>query len=161
MTAAAAHPTDPTSVRYLRPGWFTKHVFNRAMRGLARIGVSPLGLRELSVRGRSSGEWRTNPVNLLEVDGLRYLVAPRGETQWVRNLRVAGTGRLRLGRRVEDIAAVELADDAKPPVLREYLRRFRAEVKVFFEGLDVDATEEQLAAIAPGFPAFQVLTREV
>jgi hypothetical protein len=149
--------TETTAVRYLPPGWFTTHVFNRAMRRLARIGISPLGLRELSVRGRTSGEWRTNPINLLEVDGFRYLVAPRGDTQWARNLRVAETGRLRLGRRVEDIVAVELADDLKVPVLREYLRRFRAEVKVFFEGLDVDATDAQLAEIAPGFPAFQVL----
>jgi deazaflavin-dependent oxidoreductase (nitroreductase family) len=156
-----ATPTTPTEARYLQPGWFTQHVFNRAMRRLARMGISPLGLHELSVRGRSSGEWRTNPVNLLEVDGLRYLVAPRGETQWVRNLRVATTGRLRLGRRVEDVVAVELADADKAPILREYLRRFRAEVKVFFEGLDVDATDEQLAEVAPGFPAFQVLTHEV
>jgi hypothetical protein len=154
MTQLAA--TSPTDVRYLRPGWFTKHVFNRAMRRLARIGVSPLGLRELSVRGRSSGEWRSNPVNLLELDGLRYLVAPRGETQWVRNLRVAKTGRIRLGRRVEEIVAVELADDLKIPVLREYLRRFRAEVQVFFEGVDLDASDAQLAEIAPGFPAFEV-----
>jgi deazaflavin-dependent oxidoreductase (nitroreductase family) len=149
---------EPTATdRYLRPTWFTQHVLNRTIRRLARLGLSPKGLRELQVRGRTSGEWRTSAVNLLEVDGRRYLVAPRGHTQWVRNIRVAGEGRLRLGRRVEAIAVRELADDEKLPVLREYLVRWRSEVKVFFEGLDVDATDAELAAIASGFPAFEVL----
>ena len=149
--------TAPTTDRYLRPSWFTHQVLNRSIRRLARLGLSPKGLRELQVRGRTSGELRTTAVNLLEVDGQRYLVAPRGHTQWVRNIRAAGEGRLRLGRRVEAIRVRELADDEKLPVLREYLVRWRSEVKVFFEGLDVDATDEQLAAIAPGFPAFEVL----
>jgi deazaflavin-dependent oxidoreductase (nitroreductase family) len=149
---------EPTATdRYLRPTWFTQHVLNRTIRRLARLGLSPKGLRELQVRGRTSGEWRTTAVNLLEVDGQRYLVAPRGHTQWVRNIRVAGAGRLRLGRRVEAIAVRELADEEKLPVLREYLVRWRSEVKVFFEGLDVDATDAELAAVAPGFPAFEVL----
>jgi deazaflavin-dependent oxidoreductase (nitroreductase family) len=148
---------EPTATdRYLRPTWFTQHVLNRTIRRLARLGLSPKGLRELQVRGRTSGEWRTTAVNLLEVDGQRYLVAPRGHTQWVRNIRVAGEGRLRVGRRVEAIAVRELVDDEKLPVLREYLVRWRSEVKVFFEGLDVDATDAELAAIAPGFPAFEV-----
>jgi deazaflavin-dependent oxidoreductase (nitroreductase family) len=149
---------EPTATdRYLRPTWFTQHVLNRTIRRLARLGLSPKGLRELQVRGRTSGEWRTTAVNLLEVDGQRYLVAPRGHTQWVRNIRVAGDGRLRVGRRVEAIAVRELPDDEKLPVLREYLVRWRSEVKVFFEGLDVDATDAELAAIAPGFPVFEVL----
>jgi deazaflavin-dependent oxidoreductase (nitroreductase family) len=143
-------------VRYLRPGWFTQHVVNRVVRRLARLGLSPKGLRELQVVGRSSGEVRTTAVNLLEVDGHRYLVAPRGTTQWVRNIRVAGGGHLRIGRRLEPIAVSELADADKPAVLREYLRRWRSEVKVFFEGIDVDASDEQIAGIAPGFPVFEV-----
>ena len=146
-----------TTDRYLRPTWFTHHVLNRSIRRLARLGLGPKGLRELQVRGRTSGELRTTAVNLLEVDGHRYLVAPRGRTQWVRNLRVAGEGRIRLGRRLEAFAARELSDDEKLPVLREYLVRWRSEVKVFFEGLDVDASDDELAAIAPGFPAFEVL----
>jgi deazaflavin-dependent oxidoreductase (nitroreductase family) len=148
--------SDAEPARYVRPSWFTHHVANRAVRRLARLGLSPKGLRELQVRGRTSGEWRTTAVNLLELDGARYLVAPRGETQWVRNLRAAGAGRLRLGRQVEEFTAVELADGQKVPVLREYLRRWRAEVKVFFDNLDADASDEQLAEIAPGFPVFEV-----
>lgn len=155
MTATDTSPNE-RPVRYLQPGWFTQHVMNRAVRRLARLGLSPKGLRELQVVGRSSGQVRTVPVNLLEVDGHRYLVAPRGTTQWVRNIRVAGGGDLRIGRRLEPIAVTELGDADKPAVLREYLQRWRSEVKVFFEGIDVDATDQQIAAIAPGFPVFEV-----
>ena len=83
----------------MSPGWFTRNVFNRAVAFMTRNGVSVLGSRVLAVRGRTSGEWRTTPVNLLEHEGRRYLVAPRGEAQWVRNLRAAGTGQLRVGER--------------------------------------------------------------
>jgi hypothetical protein len=83
--------------RYVEPGWFTRNIFNRAIAGLTRLGVSVWGSRQLRVRGRTSGEWRSTPVNLLTFEGERFLVAPRGETQWVRNLRVAGTGELRVG----------------------------------------------------------------
>jgi deazaflavin-dependent oxidoreductase (nitroreductase family) len=142
--------------RYLEPDWFTRNVFNRAVRRLTRSGVSVYGSRELRVRGRSTGEWRTTPVNLLTVDGERYLVAPRGTTQWVRNLRAAGTGELRVGRKVEAFSASELPDAAKQPVLREYLRRWGWEVGKFFEGLDAKATDEQMATAAPEFPVFRI-----
>jgi deazaflavin-dependent oxidoreductase (nitroreductase family) len=142
--------------RYVRPGWFTRNVFNGAVAGLTRLGVSVAGSRELRVRGRTSGEWRTVPVNLLTVGGTRYLVAPRGTTQWVRNLRAAGGGELRIGRRTEAFSANELDDDAKAPVLREYVRRWGWELGSFFEGVDKDATDADLARIAPGFPVFTV-----
>jgi deazaflavin-dependent oxidoreductase (nitroreductase family) len=146
--------TDAT--RYLEPGWFTRNIFNRAIRGLTRIGISVAGSRELRVRGRKSGEWRTTPVNLMPLDGERYLVAPRGQAQWVRNIRASGTGELRVGRRVEPFQAAEIADTAKVPILREYVRRWGWEVGQFFEGVDKNATDEQLAGIAPGFPVFRV-----
>jgi len=63
------------------------------------------------VRGRTSGEWRSNPVNLLTINERHYLVAPRGETQWVRNLRVAASGELRVGRRIQPFTSIELVDD--------------------------------------------------
>src|SRR5579859_3552440 len=110
------------ATHYRAPGWFTRNVFNQLVAFLTKRGISILGSRVLAVRGRASGEWRTTPVNLLTYEGRRYLVAPRGETQWVRNLRVARDGELRVGRRVEAFRAVELADDEKPPVLRAYLR---------------------------------------
>jgi hypothetical protein len=90
------------------------------------------------------------------VEGERYLVAPRGHTQWVRNLRAAGTGELRLGRRVEAFTATELDDEEKLPVLREYLRKWAWEVGAFFEGVDKDSPDEVLRAAAPGFPAFRI-----
>jgi hypothetical protein len=99
---------------------------------------------------------RTTPVNLLTVDDVRYLVAPRGQTQWVRNLRVAGGGELRVGRRVQRFTAVELADADKPPVLRAYLKRWAWEVGMFFENITPESTDEQLLGIAPGFPVFRV-----
>ena len=142
--------------RYIVPDWFTKNVFNRSVRWLTRRGLSVAGSRELRVVGRSSGQVRTTAVNLLDVDGQRYLVSPRGTTQWVRNLRAAGTGELRVGRRIEAVEADELPDDAKPPVLKAYLDRWGWEIGRFFEGLDKHATVEQLAAIAPGFPVFRV-----
>ncbi|MFI6158136.1 nitroreductase family deazaflavin-dependent oxidoreductase [Kitasatospora sp. NPDC051170] len=124
--------------------------------GLTKAGISLMGSRVLAVRGRKSGEWRTTPVNLLVHGGERYLVAPRGHVQWVRNLRASGTGELRVGRRVEAFSAVELADADKPEVLREYLRRWAWEVKYFFEDVTVDSPTEELLRIAPGFPVFRV-----
>jgi len=146
-----------TESRYVEPGWFTKHVFNRAVRRLTRWGLSVAGSRELRVRGRTSGEWRSTPVNLLSIAGERYLVAPRGTTQWVRNIRVTPQAELRVGRRSETFRAQELADAAKGPVLREYLRRWGWEVGAFFEGVDKNATDDDITRIAPDFPVFRVL----
>lgn len=145
------------SDHFKRPGWFTKNVFNRAVAGLTRLGVSVWGSRVLEVRGRTSGEWRRTPVNLLTIDGERYLVSPRGHSQWVRNMRVSGGGRLRIGPRSETFTATELLDDErKVPVLRAYLKRWKAEVGVFFDGVGPDSSEEQLRAAAPKHPVFRL-----
>jgi deazaflavin-dependent oxidoreductase (nitroreductase family) len=144
-----------TLSRYVEPSRMD-HLFNRTVAALTKLGISVWGSRVLHVRGRSSGEWRTTPVNLLTVDGVRYLVAPRGVTQWVRNLRAAGNGELHVGRRVEKFAAAELPDEEKPVVLRAYLKRWGWEVGRFFEGLDANATDEQVRAMAPSFPVFQI-----
>jgi deazaflavin-dependent oxidoreductase (nitroreductase family) len=145
------------ATHYRAPGWFTRNVFNQLVAFLTKRGMSVLGSRVLAVKGRSSGEWRTTPVNLLSYESRRYLVAPRGETQWVRNLRVAGTGELRLGRRAETFRGRELTDEEKVPVLRAYLRKWKAEVGIFFDGTGPDSTDDQLRAIAPKHPAFEVL----
>lgn len=142
---------------YRAPGWFTRNIVNRAVAFLTRHGVSVLGSRVLAVRGRTSGQWRTTPVNLLEHEGRRYLVAPRGQAQWVRNLRVAGTGELRVGNQVEAFRARELDADEEVAVLRAYLRRWKVEVGVFFDGTGPDSSDEELRAIAPRHPAFEVL----
>jgi deazaflavin-dependent oxidoreductase (nitroreductase family) len=139
-----------------RPGWFTAHAFNPIVAAFTRLGLSLLGSRVLEVRGRTSGQWRRTPVNLLTLDGERYLVAPRGETQWARNLRVSGEGRLLVGKRSESFTATELGDDEKAPVLRAYLKRWKFEVGVFFDGVGPDSSEEELRGASPKHPVFRL-----
>jgi deazaflavin-dependent oxidoreductase (nitroreductase family) len=147
-----------TETRYLKPKKST-NLFNEVVRKLTELGVSVWGSRVLTVVGRKSGEPRSVPVNLLTVDGVRYLVAPRGETQWVRNLRAAGQGTLRVGRRTEAFTFRELAQDEKPGILRAYLKRWKFEVGVFFDGVDAEASDEKLREIAPGYPIFEIFTK--
>lgn len=144
------------STRYIKPDWFTKTVFNPTVAMLTRLGVSVWGSRILRVRGRKSGEWRSQPVNLLTFDGARYLVAPRGNTQWARNIRVSGEGELVLGGRVEKFRAVEIPDDQKVPILRHYLKRWKFEVGMFFAGVSADSPEPEVRRIAPDHPVFRV-----
>jgi deazaflavin-dependent oxidoreductase (nitroreductase family) len=144
------------ATHYVQPGWFTRHVVNPLVALLTRAGLSVWGSAELRVRGRASGEWRTTPVNPLSYEGDRYLVAPRGETQWVRNLRVAGAGELKVGRRVESFTAAEIPEPERAPVLRAYLKRWKAEVGVFFEGVSADSPDEALQRIAPKHPVFKI-----
>ena len=146
--------TDTT--RYLRPVGFDP-IMNKIANLLPKLGISVMGSRLLAVRGRKSGQWRTTMVNVLTAtDGARYLVAPRGHTQWVRNLRASGEGELRLGRKTETFTATEVPDADKGPLLRLYLEKWGWEVGRFFEGIDKNATDAELAEIAPGFPVFQL-----
>jgi len=147
--------TDSTA-RYLEPDWFTRNVFNAVVARSTKWGLSLWGSRVLEVPGRASGEIRSTPVNVLTIGERRYLVAPRGVTQWVRNVRVAGSCDLRVGRRVEHVQLVELDDVAKPEVLRSYLRRWRWEVGQFFDGVGPDASDEELLAAAPKHPVFEI-----
>lgn len=149
------------STHVKKPGWLTVNVFNRAVAWLTRRGVSVWGSRVLAVRGRKSGQWRTTPVNVLTVDGRRYLVAPRGHVQWTHNMRAAGGGELHLGRTVEAFTATEVADDDKPPLLRAYLKRWKAEVGVFFNGVGPDSPDAELRRIAPDHPVFRIETTSV
>jgi deazaflavin-dependent oxidoreductase (nitroreductase family) len=141
--------------RFKEPGWFTRHVFNPLVGWFSRHGLSLAGSRVLEVQGRKSGEWRRTPVNPLPFKGELYLVAPRGNTQWVRNLRASGHGRL-VGRRTEEFTAVELEDAEKPALLRAYLEKWKWEVGVFFDGVGPDSPEEDLLRIAPERPVFRI-----
>lgn len=144
------------SVHYVQPDWFTRRVFNPLVSLCTRIGLSVWGSRTLEVVGRSSGETRSTPVNVLTLDGDRYLVAPRGVTQWVRNVRCAGSCDLRVGRRVEHVEVIEVTDDDKPEILRAYLARWKWEVGTFFDGLGAEASDEELLAAAPKHPVFRL-----
>jgi deazaflavin-dependent oxidoreductase (nitroreductase family) len=141
--------------KYKRPGWFTRNVFNRMVHTLGRLGISLAGAETLAVRGRKSGEIRTNPVNPFELGGRTYLLAPRGTTEWVRNLRAAGEGELRKGSRARRFRAEEVADSDKLPLLRLYVDRWAWEAKDFL-GVGKDATDEQLREIAAENPAFEI-----
>jgi deazaflavin-dependent oxidoreductase (nitroreductase family) len=151
-------PTDPPAApHYKEPGWFTRNVFNRTIAGLTRLGVSVWGSRVLEVPGRKSGEPRRVPVNLLTIDGQEYLVSPRGNGQWVRNVR-ANDGHLDLllGKKRTHWVATEVADAGKVPILRAYLKRWKAEVGVFFDGTSADSSDDDLLRIAPKHPVFSL-----
>ncbi|MCU7727925.1 nitroreductase family deazaflavin-dependent oxidoreductase [Actinoplanes sp. KI2] len=143
-------------MRYLAPNR-TAHLFNALTKWLTARGISLLGSRVLAVRGRKSGEVRTTVVNLFTYQGSQYLLAPRGHTQWVRNLRAVGEGELRLGRRSERFTPVEIADADKSPLIRLYLRKWAWETGAFFDGLKADSPDADIEAAAPGFPVFRIV----
>ena len=105
---------------YLKPPFMQRHVGNR----IAPL-FQPAMISKLSVPGRRTGVWQTTPVAVLELDGERYLVSYRGESDWSRNLRVAGRGRLsRKGHPAEEITVVEVPVEQRPPLLEVYGERF-------------------------------------
>jgi hypothetical protein len=147
--------------RYLKPNRFIAKVANPAVQFLIRrFGMSPAGAQLLEVRGQTSGKAHTVPVNPLEVDGHRYLIAPRGETQWVRNFRVAGEGALRVGTKSERIVGREIPDGDKPTILRAYLDKYQWQVGAQFD-VPQDATLEQIAGIASNHPVFLIQATEI
>ena len=140
---------------YRRPGALMRRIANPVLVVAMRLGISVWGSRVLEVRGRKSGTPRRTPVNLLSYEGREYLVSPRGDTQWARNVRADG-GRLVLvlGRRREERTATELADEDKPPVLRAYLGRWKMEVGMFFEGVSAASSDRDLLRVAAKHPVF-------
>jgi hypothetical protein len=143
---------------FVKPGFFTARVVNPVVGFLAgRLGLGPKGAQVLAVRGRKSGEWHRIPVNPLTLGGQRYLVAPRGETEWVRNIRVSRAGRLTVAGKTADVRVVEVPDREKPPILRAYLQEWAWEVKRFFGGLDAAASEADFIPIAARYPVFRIL----
>ncbi|MFG2331593.1 nitroreductase family deazaflavin-dependent oxidoreductase [Streptomyces sp. NPDC048604] len=131
---------------------------NRVVGWLARHGVSLLGSAELSVRGRKSGQMQRIPVNPHSHSGAQYLVSARGHSQWVRNMRVAGGGELRVGRKVRTFSAVEIPDAEKLQVLRSYLEKWGWEVNQYFKGVTARSTDEEILAAAPDHPVFRITT---
>ena len=138
-----------------KPDWFTRNVFNPLVAGLHRLGLGVQGSETLAVRGRRTGELRTTPVNPFELNGQTYLLAPRGTTQWVRNLRVAKEGELRRGRKVRRFRAEEVPDSEKLPLFRLYMEKWAWEVRGFL-GIDAGASDEELRRILPDHPAFRL-----
>jgi deazaflavin-dependent oxidoreductase (nitroreductase family) len=116
------------SPHYIRPGFVGSRVVNPL---IMKLGLVPT----LAVRGRRSGEWRTVPVMPIEHEGSRYLVAPRGETQWVRNLRAAGAGEFRRRGRKEAFRAVEVDGAERERVVAAYRQKVGGMVKAQFDRL--------------------------
>jgi len=127
---------------------------NAAIRWLAEMGVSIAGTRALRVQGRKSGKQRGVVINLLTVDGVDYLVSPRGNTQWARNVRAAGVVEMGPRWRRERLRVTEVDDAAKPEVLKRYLARWYWQVKGYVAGLTPESSDEQLRAAAPSIPVF-------
>jgi deazaflavin-dependent oxidoreductase (nitroreductase family) len=145
----------PETPHYQRPDWFTRNLVNPFLNLLMRLGISVRGSRVLEHLGRRSGQPHHIPVNLLDFESEQYLVAARGETEWVRNVRAAdGHLVLILGRRRDERTAVELPPTERTPILRAYLRRWAFEVGMFFQGVGPDSTDEEFAAIAEQHPVF-------
>jgi hypothetical protein len=146
---------------YRKPGAITRRVMNPLLVLAMRLGVSIWGGRVLEVRGRKSGDIRRTPVNLLKYGEREYLVSPRGDSQWARNVR-ADEGKLVLilGRRHDQRVATELADGEKIPVLRAYLKKWKMEVGVFFDGVSASSSDDELQRIAPNHPVFVLSDRQ-
>jgi deazaflavin-dependent oxidoreductase (nitroreductase family) len=142
---------------YQKPDFFTKRVFNPLLELSMKLGIGFRGSNILSVKGRKSGKTYTTPVNPLSFNGERYLVAPRGETGWVKNIRVSKEGELRIGGKREQIRVVEISGDEKVPVLKEYLKFWKSETSKFFGGVTDESPEDVLRATAPNHPMFRIL----
>lgn len=150
----AASPA-PSSPYYLK-GSALNVRFNKLVGWLARRGVSLAGSSEMTVVGRTSGTPQRIPVNPHEYKGNRYLVSARGHSQWVRNMRAAGGGELRVGRKVTAFTAVEIPDEEKPEILRTYLERWGWEVNQYFNGITAKSSDEKLVAACPDHPVFRL-----
>jgi len=129
---------------------------NAIIRWLAELGISIAGSRAMRVRGRKTGKQRAVVINLLTVDGVDYLVAPRGNTQWARNVRAAGIVEVGPRWRRQRARVSEVDDAAKPELLRRYLARWYWQVKDYVGGLTPDSSDEQLRAAAATIPVFKL-----
>jgi len=132
---------------------------NALLKALLRAGVTMGTTSLLTVRGRKSGQPHTVPVVLVEQDGQRWLVAPYGVVQWVRNIRVARTATLTRGRRSETISVTELPAQEAAPVLKQYLSHVSGGVRSYFDARK-DSPVEAFEHEASRHPVFQIAAVE-
>ena len=110
----------------------------------------------LQVRGRKSGKLYSAPINLLQRDGKRFLVAPRGRTQWVRNAETAGEVILKKGSMREKFRLRPLSKAEKPEILKAYLDSFKREVQRYFP-VPAGFPAETFVELTESYPAFELI----
>jgi deazaflavin-dependent oxidoreductase (nitroreductase family) len=133
-----------------------ERVFNRIFGFVVGLGLGFSYNYLLQVRGRKSGKIYSTPIDLLEIAGKRFLVAPRGRTQWVRNAEAAGEVTLKRGKLQQRFRLRALSDQEKPAILKAYLDQFRREVQRYFPvaaGSSVEAFRE----LVQSYPAFELI----
>jgi deazaflavin-dependent oxidoreductase (nitroreductase family) len=135
---------------------FTERLFNRSFGFLVGLGLGFSYNYLLQVRGRKSGKLYSTPIDLLEVNRQKFLVAPRGRAQWVRNAEAAGEITLKKGRDVQKFRLRPLSGAEKLDVLKTYLDRFRREVQTYFP-VPAGSPVEQFESIADNYPAFELI----
>jgi deazaflavin-dependent oxidoreductase (nitroreductase family) len=138
---------------YNRPSAFTRKM-NSLMGWLGGIGIGPKKMVQLTVRGRKSGRPRTVAVNIVEYEGQRYLVAPRGNTEWSRNAIAAGGEAVIKHGKAEEVRLVEVPVSERAPVIQKYVKE-TAVVRGEF-GLQADCSLEEAAGIADRHPTFRI-----
>ena len=145
-------------VERFSPPTSTERLFNKLFGFLVGLGFGLSHNFLLQVRGRTTGRLYATPVDVLVLDGRRYLVAPRGDTNWVRNARASGTVVLKKGRRREELRVRPLSADEKPAVIKAYLERFKLAVQRYFP-LPAGAPEIAFAPLVDRYPAFELLPK--
>jgi deazaflavin-dependent oxidoreductase (nitroreductase family) len=130
--------------------------FNRALGFLVGLGIGPSYMQLLQVRGRKTGRLYSTPVNMLQVAGKPYLVAPRGRTQWVRNAEATGEILLKRGRRQRKYRLRPVPDVEKPEILKLYLDIYKSQVQRYFP-VPAGSPPAALREIAANYPVFEML----
>ncbi len=141
---------------YDRPGGFVK-ISNGFMRWLGARGLGPKKMVQLEVKGRKSGLPRLVVVNEVTVDGQRYLVAPRGNTEWARNARVHSDAVIKRGK-AENVTLTEVPVAERAPIIQAYLRENALVTKREF-GVDPKAPIDVFEGIAEKHPVFKITPR--
>ena len=134
-------------------------IFNRVFGFLVGLGLGFSHSYLLEVRGRKSGKLYSTPVDLLERNGKKYLVAPRGRTQWVRNAEAAGEITLKKGSSRQKFGLRPLADSEKPEIVKAYLDSFKREVQIYFP-IAAGSPPEAFVELTANYPAFELLLRQ-
>ncbi len=133
-----------------------ERAFNRVFGLLVGLGLGFSHNHLLQVRGRKSGKIYSTPINLLELGGKRFLVAPRGRTQWVRNAEVAGEVTLKKGKMKLQFRLRAIPDADKPEILKAYLDSFKREVQRYFP-VAAGSPVEAFGPLAESYPAFELI----